>query len=760
MTNFLAGLNAQQHKAVQAINGPVLVLAGPGSGKTRVLTHRIAHLIGDVGVKPWNILAVTFTNKAAREMRERLGALLGENQAHDVMMGTFHSICARWLRRDIEHLGRDRSFVVYDTDDQQRVMRQILKDLDLNEKQYNPRSIHARISSAKNEMVGVGEFAQIVNTYYDEIVLRCYERYEKQLRANNALDFDDLLLKTVQLFELNPAVLARYQERYIHVMVDEVQDTNRVQYALINQVGAKYNNYFLIGDIQQSIYAWRGARLANVREFEETHPDVQVIPLEQNYRSTQPILDVAQSIIDAATDRRHTTRIWTEQSEGVQASLIEAFNGEEEARTVADEILRLRARENRTLDDFAVMYRTNAQSRALEEAMISRNLRYKLVGGTRFYERKEIKDVIAYLRVIHTPRDEVSLLRIINTPGRSIGEKTQQELVQWARNLDVSVWEALELLANDEAQNPPFAARARTALTGFAKLIAGLRDQRNDLRLDELLNRLLERVDFEAALIAEHGEEEGADRWANVLELHNVTAEYVAMPIEAQLPSFLEEVALISDVDTLDSAREREPGVTLITLHQAKGLEYPVVFLVGLEEGLLPHSRSTSDPDSVEEERRLLYVGVTRAKERLYLLYAFKRALWGRLEVATPSRFLGDIPEEHIQKAPTREVKAMPAPSSGSPWGSGSSSSSQRRPQASAAMWGSAAKSGGSKPRPARAPSEAQFSAGQKVRHAMFGDGVVVSSKIAGDDEEVTVAFPGKGVKKLLAAFAKLERLD
>jgi len=706
------------------------------------------------------MLAVTFTNKAAREMRERLGSLLGENRAHDVMMGTFHSICARWLRRDIEHLGRDRDFVVYDSDDQQRVMRQILKDLDLNEKQYNPRSIHARISSAKNEMVGVGEFAHIVNTYYDEIVLRCYERYEKQLRANNALDFDDLLLKTVQLFELNPDVLARYQERYVHVMVDEVQDTNRVQYALINQVGARYNNYFLIGDIQQSIYAWRGARLANVREFEEAHPDVQVIPLEQNYRSTQPILDVAQSIIDAATDRRHTTRIWTEQSEGVQASLIEAFNGEEEARTVADEILRLRSRENRTLDDFAVMYRTNAQSRALEEAMISRNLRYKLVGGTRFYERKEIKDVIAYLRVIHTPRDEVSLLRIINAPARNIGEKTQQELLQWSRALDVSAWEALELLANDEAQNPPFAARARTALAGFARLIAGLRDQRRELLLGELLNRLLERVDFEAALIGEHGEEEGADRWANVLELHNVTAEYAALPIEAQLPSFLEEVALISDVDALDSAREREPGVTLITLHQAKGLEYPVVFLVGLEEGLLPHSRSTSDPDSVEEERRLLYVGVTRAKERLYLLYAFKRALWGRLELATPSRFLGDIPDEHIQKAPTREVKAMPAPSS---WGGGAGR--QRRPQpSSAAMWGGATQrvpaSGGAKQRPPREPSEAQFSAGQKVKHAMFGDGVVVSSKIVGDDEEVTVAFPGKGVKKLLAAFAKLERLE
>ena len=758
MSDFLTGLNPQQQKAVQAIHGPVLVLAGPGSGKTRVLTHRIAHLIGSEGVRPYNILAVTFTNKAAREMRERLGNLLGESRAHDVMMGTFHSICARWLRRDIEYLGRSRDFVVYDTDDQQRVMRQILKELDLNEKQYNPRSIHAKISSAKNEMIGVGDYAHTVESYYDEIVLRCYERYEKQLRANNALDFDDLLLKTVQLFELNPSVLTRYQERYIHVMVDEVQDTNRVQYALINQVGAKYNNYFLIGDIQQSIYAWRGARLANIREFEEAHPDVQVIPLEQNYRSTQPILDVAQAIIDAATDRRHTTKIWTEQSEGVQVSLIEAFNGEEEARTVADEIMRLRGKENRSLDEFAVMYRTNAQSRALEEAMISRNLRYKLVGGTRFYERKEVKDVLAYLRVIHNPSDEVSLLRIVNMPGRGIGEKSQQDAVQWARQLDVPLWTALELLANDEAENAPISGRARTALVSFTKLMQGLREQKNDLLLGELLNRLLERVDFEAALLGEHGDEEGNERWENVLELHNVSAEYVALPVDAQLPSFLEEVALISDVDTLDSKREREPGVTLITLHQAKGLEYPVVFLVGLEEGLLPHSRSKDDPDSVEEERRLLYVGVTRAKQRLYLLYAFKRSLWGRLEVATPSRFLGDIPDEHIQKAPTREKIAAPAPSA---WGS--STTRSRPTPSSAAMWGNAASQTPQTTRatrPTKAPSEVQFATGQKVKHSMFGDGVVVSSKISGDDEEVTVAFPGKGVKKLLAAFAKLERLD
>lgn len=752
---LLAGLNLQQQKAVQAISGPVLVLAGPGSGKTRVLTHRIAYLINEIGVRPYNILAVTFTNKAAREMRERLGKLIGESQAHDVMMGTFHSICARWLRRDIEHLGRSRDFVIYDADDQLRLMRNILKELDLNEKQYPPRSIQARISAAKNEMAGPGEFAHLVETYYDEIVLRCFERYEKQLKANNALDFDDLLLKTVQLFELNPDVLQRYQERYLHVMVDEVQDTNRVQYALINQVGAKYNNYFLIGDIQQSIYAWRGARLANVREFEEAHPDVQIVPLEQNYRSTQPILDVAQSIIEASTDRRHTTRIWTDQSEGVQANLIETYNGDEEARWVSDEIMRLRTRENRSLDDFAVMYRTNAQSRSLEEAMISRNLRYRLVGGTRFYERKEIKDILAYLRIIHNPSDEISLLRVINTPGRGIGEKTQQEMLSWARRLDVPLWTALELLANDEAEKAPITGRSRTALIGFTKLIQGLRDQRHDLLLGELLQRLLERIDFHAALVAEHGDEEGESRWENVQELQNVSGEYVALPLDAQLPAFLEEVALVADVDTLDAAKEREPGVTLITLHQAKGLEYPVVFLVGLEEGLLPHSRSTNDPDSIEEERRLLYVGVTRAKERLYLLYAFKRALWGRIDQAIPSRFLSDIPDSHIQRAPTREVKAGNAPSA---WG-GSDVWRGKAPTG-ASMWGNATTAAKKPKREERPPSDAQFSAGQKVRHTLFGEGVVVSSKVVGGDEEVTVAFPGKGVKKLLAAFAKLEPVE
>ncbi len=752
---LLAGLNPQQQKAVQAISGPVLVLAGPGSGKTRVLTHRIAYLIGEIGVKPYNILAVTFTNKAAREMRERLGKLIGESQSHDVMMGTFHSICARWLRRDIENLGRSRDFVIYDADDQQRLMRNILKELDLNEKQYTPRSIQARISAAKNEMAGPGEFAHQVETYYDEVVLRCFERYEKQLKANNALDFDDLLLKAVQLFEQNPSVLQRYQERYVHVMVDEVQDTNRVQYALINQIGAKYNNYFLIGDIQQSIYAWRGARLANVREFEEAHPDVQIVPLEQNYRSTQPILDVAQSIIEASTDRRHSTKIWTDQSEGVQANLIETYNGDEEARWVSDEIMRLRTRENRSLDDFAVMYRTNAQSRSLEEAMISRNLRYKLVGGTRFYERKEIKDILAYLRIIHNPSDEISLLRIINTPGRAIGDKTQQEMLSWARRLDVPLWTALELLVNDEAEKAPIAGRSRTALIGFTTLIQGLRDQRHDLLLGELLQRLLERINFHAALVAEHGEEEGESRWENVQELQNVSGEYVALPVESQLPAFLEEVALVADVDTLDAAKEREPGVTLITLHQAKGLEYPVVFLVGLEEGLLPHSRSTGDPDSIEEERRLLYVGVTRAKERLYLLYAFKRALWGRIDQAIPSRFLSDIPDSHIQRAPTREVKAGNTPSA---WG-GSDVWRGKAPTG-ASMWGSATTAASKPKREERPPSDAQFSAGQKVRHTLFGEGVVVSSKVVGGDEEVTVAFPGKGVKKLLAAFAKLEQVE
>ncbi|KPL85232.1 ATP-dependent helicase [Herpetosiphon geysericola] len=754
---LLIGLNAQQQRAVQAIHGPVLVLAGPGSGKTRVLTHRIAYLINEVGVRPYNILAVTFTNKAAREMRERLSNLIGESRAHDVMMGTFHSICARWLRRDIQHLQRANDFVVYDADDQQRVMKQILRELDLSEKQYNPRSIHARISAAKNELIGVAEFARSVSSYFDEIVLRCYERYEKQLFANNALDFDDLLLKTVNLFEYHSEVLARYAERYVHVMVDEVQDTNRVQFSLVNHVGAGHNNYFLIGDIQQSIYAWRGARLANVREFEEAHPDVQIIPLEQNYRSTQPILDVAQSIIDAAHDRRHTTKIWTDQQDGDLVSLVEAYDHNEEARWVADEIMRIRGRDGRSLDDFAVMYRTNAQSRAFEEAMISRGLRYKLVGGTRFYERKEIKDIVAYLRIIHNPHDEVSLLRVINVPGRSIGDRTQQELLQWARNLDISIWDALELLVTNEAQNPPIGGRARNAVEQFQKLVAGLRDLRHDLMLGELIQRLLERVPFQELLVAEYGEEEGAERWENILELQNVSMEYLALPTEDQLPRFLEEVALVSDVDSLDTTKAREPGVTLITLHQAKGLEYPVVFLAGLEEGLLPHGRSIDDPESIEEERRLLYVGTTRAKQRLYMLYAFKRATWGRTDLTIPSRFLGDIPKDLLQRTPTREVKQMPVHAA-TQWQSSTPQRTRGAQPSSSSMWSGA--SGSARPkRPEREPSAASYSAGDKVRHANFGEGVVVSSKMVGDDEEVTVAFPGKGVKKLLAAFAKLERV-
>ena len=745
---LLDGLNAQQQKAVLAIDGPVLVLAGPGSGKTRVLTHRVAYLIQSVGVRPFNILAVTFTNKAAREMRERLSGLIGERYAADVMMGTFHSICARWLRREIQHLGRERDFVIYDTDDQQRLMRQILKELDLNEKQYNPRAIHARISAAKNDMLDVKGFAHVANSYFDEIALRCYERYEKALRANNALDFDDLLLKTVQLFELNPNVLKTYQERYVHVMVDEVQDTNRVQFALINQIGAKHNNYFLIGDIQQSIYAWRGARLANVLEFEEAHPDVKIVPLEQNYRSTQPILDVAQAVIEAAHDRRHNTKIWTEQLEGIPVHLVEAYDHDEESRWVADEIVRLRGREQRELDDFAVMYRTNAQSRAFEEAMISRGIRYKLVGGTRFYERKEVKDILAYMRILHNPNDEVSLLRVINYPARAIGERTQNELVQWARELDISVWEALGLLVRGEGQNPP-TFRSIKALETFYKMIESLREQKPDLVLGELLERLLIRLNFQDVLVTEYGEEEGAERWENIVELSNVTTEYVALPNEDQLATFLEEVALVSDVDALDSAKEREPGVTLITLHQAKGLEYPVVFLVGLEEGLVPHSRSVSEPDHVEEERRLLYVGITRAKQRLFMLYAFKRGMWGRIEVTTPSRFLADIPKDALYRAPVRDIKQtsfIPQ----------ASQRTRSTTPSSASMWSNASVSRKSA-RPAA--TETQFNAGDKVKHSIFGDGMVVSSKLVDGDEEVTVAFPGKGVKKLLAAFAKLERL-
>jgi DNA helicase-2/ATP-dependent DNA helicase PcrA len=734
---LLDALNEAQRKAVQATDGPVLVLAGPGSGKTRLLTHRIAYLIEEVGVDPFHILAVTFTNRAAREMKQRLDELLGAGRTAALTVGTFHSLCSRFLRRDIVHLGRERDFAIYDSDDQLRVMRRVLRELNLNEKKNPPRAILGAISSAKNELVDVADYARLNRTYWDEIVTRCYERYQALLRESNALDFDDLLFSTVRLFEQHPEVLARYHERYISLLVDEYQDTNRAQYMLVRQLAAKRRNLFVVGDEDQSIYTWRGADIRNILDFETDYPDAQVFLLEQNYRSSQAIINTARALISGGAARKHQKKLWTQNDPGLDVTLVEGYDQNDEAQWVADEIARLLAAGSYQPGDMAVMYRTNAQSRAIEEAFVLRGIRYHIVGGTRFYERKEIKDVLAYLRVMANPADSVSLERILNVPKRSIGTKTIADLGRWAAELGMPHYHALRELASDNPQSatPPFSAGPRKALHTFLALIDELIGLRDALDLPALIDALLERLNFREILKKEYGTDEGDERWGNVLELRAVAGEYINLPREHQLATYLEEVALVADVDSLD---RQSDSVTCITLHQAKGLEYAVVFLVGLEEGLLPHSRSLESRDSLEEERRLLYVGATRARECLYLLYAYRRRTYsGMYENSTPSRFLADIPNDMLKRPGKRA--AAPAQSS---MFSPRSRPAARRPAAAA---------------PA---GELRFHPGQRVTHGTFGEGVVINSRLVEDDEQVVVNFTERGEKTLLASFAGLRPLD
>ena len=756
---LLDGLNPAQREAVQTVDGPTLVLAGPGSGKTGVLTRRVAHLIDVAGVDPHNILAVTFTNKAAREMKERIEGLIGGGRAAALTAGTFHSVCVRFLRRDVMHLGRERDFAIYDSDDQLRVMKRVLKELNLDEKKFAPRAIHSAISSAKNEFIDAEAFAAQARSYFDEVAGRCYVRYGQILRESNAFDFDDLLVETVRLFEQNPAVLERYQQRYRYILADEYQDTNRVQYLLLKQLAARYRNLFIVGDEDQGIYAFRGADIRNIRMFENDYPEAKVIMLEQNYRSTQSILDVAQSVINRSNKRVREKQLWTQNDKGTLVVIQEGYDQDEEARLAASEAGRLIASGEFRPSEVAIMYRTNAQSRAVEEALISQNLRYIIVGGTRFYERKEVKDALAYLRLTLNPFDSVSLTRVLNWPARGIGARTEDELNRYAATLSVPVYTALQYMAEpmpDRAAQEqsgvwaaPFDARTKTKLLAFLALLDDLIEAREEKSLSELIDMVFERIGFQEALAREYGEEEGKDRWNNVAELQNVAAQYINMPRENQLPTFLEEVALVADVDDV---REDRDAITCITLHQAKGLEYPVVFLVGLEEGLLPHSRSLDDAEALDEERRLFYVGATRAKQRLYMLYAFRRTTYGRTNISQPSRFLADIPKEMTHQMPKRNLADINQSSMFTQRGN-YAGSTRATPQPRAAAPPSPAAR-----RAASGPSEASYFAGQKVRHSTFGEGVVVSSKLVDGDEEVTVAFAGKGVKRLLASFARLEK--
>ena len=725
--DILATLNPAQREAVEAIKGPVLILAGPGSGKTKVITHRVAYLVKLCGVSPHHIMAVTFTNKAAREMRERLEQLLGQT-AEALSLGTFHAICARILRREGKAIGLDSSFVIYDEDDQLRLMKQVLEELNLDPKQYAPRALRSAIGAAKSRLISPGGYAQRVSSYFEEIVHRVYQRYQQLLSQGRAVDFDDLLMKTVQLFQDHPQILNRYQSRYVHILVDEFQDTNIVQYMLMKQLTGKHRNLCVVGDPDQSIYSWRFADLRNILSFEKDYPEAKVVFLEQNYRSTKTILEVASDVISANVQRK-PKELWTENEDGTPVTIIESYNAEEEAQSVVNEIEKLTVQEQLPLKDCAVMYRVNAQSRALEETFLRYGVPYKLIGGTRFYQRREVKDIIAYLKLIHNPQDNVSLTRIINVPARGIGPRTLSQLQSWAKAHDTSLFEALKQVSHPDSVGTKQALSPRIvqALAGFDALISELTAQSHELSLSDLVNEILKHTRYREYILDKEG---GEEKWENIMELRSVAGEYDEHDPEEAVTTFLEKVSLVSDIDELD---EKADAVTLITLHQAKGLEFPAVFIVGLEEGILPHRKSSDDPEQMEEERRLCYVGITRAKKRLYLLRSYRRSLFGGSTANPPSRFLQDISPHLIRPRGLWEESPTPV----------ASLDFNRDSQPS--------------PQPLNTLT---LKIGDHVCHNKFGPGIVMNCNPTRDDQELTVAFEEVGVKKLLASLAPLEKIE
>ena len=722
--DILAGLNEEQVRAVTTVAGPVLIVAGPGSGKTRVLTHRVGYLIDAGHAVPWHILAVTFTNKAAREMRTRLESLIGLEQARRLTVGTFHATCARILRRDGGRIGIDPRFTIYDDADQLEAVRQALRALGLDPKQFSPRSILSRISAAKSQFQSPQQFAEQIQSYWDEVVSRVYPRYEEILRRNQALDFDDLLTETLRLFHEHPDVLARYQDWYRYVLVDEYQDTNRVQYLLVRALSAVHRNLCVVGDPDQSIYGWRQADIRNILDFKRDYPDATEIHLELNYRSSRSIVEAADAVI-RANRLRINRRLRTENPPGEPIRLHECYDEGHEAQFVASEIRRLTLRGDLRYRDIAVMYRTNAQSRPLEEALIRADIPYQLIGGLRFYERREIKDALALLRLIANPNDSVSLQRVIaNTPlGAGIGDRTWQELERWATFTRQPIARGIAALAGQSDLSPPqISGRPARLLAEVWATLQQLWEASERLRLSELFDLALERSGM-AQLYHDAVDPEQIERRENLLQLRSVLASYDNMADSALL-AFLEESALVTDVDALDDGGDQ---VTLITLHAAKGLEFPVVFLTGVEEGLLPHARSLESEAQLEEERRLFYVGMTRAKQRLYITYTVRRARFGASDLSVRSRFVDDIPAHLIDRG---DGPARPAASPARPL---------RAPAATSAG----------------APSP-PLAVGMRVFHARFGDGVITEVRMVQSDQEVVVDFKRHGRKTLLASLANL----
>lgn len=737
---LLNGMNPRQKEAVLHTDGPLLLMAGAGSGKTRVLTHRIAYLIEEKEVNPWNILAITFTNKAAKEMKERVNAILASG-GEDVWVSTFHSMCVRILRRDVDFIGYNRNFTIIDSSEQLTLMKRILKELNIDPKKYDPRSILGTISQAKNSLQTPQDFAKMQGSYYEEIAAKCYAAYQKELQYNQCMDFDDLIMNTIRLFEEHPDSLTYYQNKFHYIHVDEYQDTNHAQYTLVNLLAGRFRNLCVVGDADQSIYGWRGADMQNILDFEKDYPDAAVILLEQNYRSTKNILSAANQVIENNSNRK-PKNLWTENKEGNKITYYRADNERDETRFIVDRMQEEIRSNHRNYGDFAILYRTNAQSRVMEETLLKANIPYKMVGGHKFYDRKEIKDILAYLNVLVNPQDSISFERIVNSPKRGIGPGSIEKLRSFA---SLHEWPLLEAAQNVDLAN--IGGKAGQQLGAFGEMIQEVTQMIPYLTVTELTKEVLDRSGYLEDLKNQNTLEAQA-RIENLEEFLTVTQEFDkqfeqqneedADAPEEKLTVFLNDLALVSDIDNLE---EDASQVTLMTLHAAKGLEFPVVFLIGLEEGVFPLSRALMEESELEEERRLAYVGITRAEEALYLTNAFSRTLYGRTQYNRPSRFVEEIDQELL------EIEGMRPTPKKTPVFAKKTAYSYKQPET--AVVPSKSATGG---------ENNSWKPGDKVKHKKWGLGTVVRVSGTSKDLELDVAFPSQGVKRLLAAFAPIEK--
>ncbi|MBW4081576.1 DNA helicase PcrA [Paenibacillus sp. S150] len=771
-------LNPPQRQAVEFTEGPLLIMAGAGSGKTRVLTHRIAWLIANRKAPPWAILAITFTNKAAREMQERVSRLVGP-EGRDIWVSTFHSMSVRILRKDIERIGFTSNFSILDSTDQLSVIRNCMKDLNIDTKKFEPKAVQSMISTAKNELITPAQYEQKIGDYMEGLVAKVYTMYQKRLRANNSLDFDDLIMKTIELFKEVPEVLDFYQKKFKYIHVDEYQDTNRAQYMLCRMLADSHHRICVVGDSDQSIYRWRGADITNILNFEEDYPEAKTIMLEQNYRSTSNILNAANGVIALNTGRK-PKKLWTDSDEGEKIKVFRGDSEHDEGYFVTGEISK-NVKQGQAYQNHAILYRTNAQSRVIEEILIKSDIPYQIVGGIKFYDRKEIKDLLAYLRLLSNPDDDISLTRIINVPKRGLGDTTVGKLAAAAASQGVSIFRALQTV-----DDLGFAGRTRNSLVEFYDMIEALHRMVEFLSVTELTEKILELSQYRLELQNENTLE-SRSRLENIDEFLSVTMEFEKNNEDKSLVSFLTDLALIADIDSVNDEEERSDAVVLMTMHSAKGLEFPTVFIIGMEEGVFPHSRAFQDYDELEEERRLAYVGITRAEKQLFLSCARMRTLFGRTAANPPSRFLEEIPEELKEDAGgasdrfrrgakvggaydgrgfggggrgnfgSRSGAAGNAPAGGGSAGFGGSTAS-----AAAGTGRVTVTTGGAQRAPgAGTAAPADFKAGDKVSHGKWGIGTIVSVKGSGNDTELQIAFPAPvGVKRLLAGFAPITKVE